>query len=341
MRGSVTFVKWLFVLTLFCGTMWLTHGQASAAPSNCTGNKITSGGSTTAIALTSGFDPTALAAGGVISAVITGSCKNLSGSSPGTVTLTFNAGTYFNSGFGYRGILCSLCAGPSPANTLYYQLLKSDGITQIGSGGTVVITCSTGDCTTGTAGSYTYTFYAQVVQPIAASSLNDAQVGSYTDAAMTVNVTGSGDSSPATITDAVNGTVVQACTISNGSNVGFGSYNPVTLAAAQVATGSVIVTCTRGSSGVTLTLSSGNNSGSATAPSTRAMKGVSFGNVISYDIFEDSGYATRFPTTAVAESITGGINAPSTLSLFGQIPATPQDVTIDTYSDQVTAIVNF
>jgi spore coat protein U-like protein len=293
------------------------------------------------MALGATFEPTALMPGGVVSAVITGTCKNLSGASPGTVTLTFNAGTYYSSGFGYRGILCALCAGPSPYNTLYYQLFKTDGITPLSSGGTVVLTCSTGDCTSGGAGTYSYTFYGQLAQPVATTSLNDSQVGSYTDTAMTINVTGAGDTSPATVTVSMSGSAAQSCTIGTGSNIAFGAYNPVSLAGVTNATGSLVVTCTRSSSGVTLTLSGGNNGGNATAPSTRAMKGASFSNYISYDVFEDAGYATRFPTTAVAESIAGGITAPSSLSLFGQIPSLAQDVNVDAYSDLITATVNF
>ena len=71
------------------------------------------------------------------------------------------------------------------------------------------------------------------------------------------------------------------------------------------------------------------------------MIGAVHGNFISYDIFETAAYATRFPTTAVAQTITGGVTTPSGISLFGQIPAAPQDVSVDSYSDTVLTTVNF
>lgn len=333
-------VRCFTIVALCCAAMYATHGRALAV-TNCSANKEISGATTGSIALGTTFDPTALVAGSQIQGSIQGSCKNLTGSAPGTVVLTFNAGGSYSSGFALRGMLCSTCAGPSPFNTLYYKLFQSDGVTPITNGQNITITCSTGNCTSGTSGTFTYTFYGQIAQPVAASSLNDAQLGSYSDASMSVSVTGSGDTSPGTAAFTVTGSVIQACTVSWVGDVSFGSYDPVTVAAVTDAAGSVLVTCTRSSAGVTLTLSAGNNSANATTPSTRAMKGLSSANYLSYDIFEDSGHATRFPITAIAETIAGGITSPSTIGLFGEIPATPQDVNIDTYKDQVTATVNF
>lgn len=139
----------------------------------------------------------------------------------------------------------------------------------------------------------------------------------------------------------VSATVTQNCTISTTTNVGFGSYDPVTISAAITTNGVVRVTCTKGASGITLTLNGGSNSASATAPDTRAMKGTTNANYLSYDIYEDSGYATRFPTTAVAETVSGGITTPTNVTLYGKIKAAAQDVSVDSYSDTVQATVNF
>lgn len=139
----------------------------------------------------------------------------------------------------------------------------------------------------------------------------------------------------------VSASVTQNCKISNTANITFGSYDPVTVAAVTQSTGSVSVTCTKGASGITFTLNGGSNSASATSPDTRAMKGTTNGNYLSYDVYETSGYATRFPVTAVAETVSGGITTPTTISLYGQIKAAAQDVSIDSYNDTLSATVNF
>jgi spore coat protein U-like protein len=137
----------------------------------------------------------------------------------------------------------------------------------------------------------------------------------------------------------VSATVTQNCTISTTTNIAFGAYDPVTVSAVTNATGAVKLTCTKAATGITLTLNAG--TGTPTAPDTRAMKGATNGNFLSYDIFETGAFATRFPTTPVAETVAGGITAPTTVSLFGQIKAAAQDVSVDTYTDTVQATVNF
>jgi len=139
----------------------------------------------------------------------------------------------------------------------------------------------------------------------------------------------------------VSATVTQNCTISTTTNVAFGAYDPVTVSAVTDATGAVKLTCTKAATGITLTLNGGGHSGSAVAPDTRAMVGATNGDFLSYDIYETGSYATRFPTTPVSETVSGGITTPTTVSLFGQIKAAPQDVSVDTYSDSVQATVNF
>lgn len=336
MRDAVRAARWLLAGALFCVAVLAARGTAEAAASNCTANQLTSGGATNSIALGSTFMPPALASGTPISATLSGSCKKLTANS---VNLKFGNGTYYSAGFGYRGVFCAGCAGPSPYNAVYYQIYESDGVTPFPASG-VTIACS-GDCTTNGGSSYSYTVYFQIVTPSALTSLNDAQIGSYSEAALVATITGSGDTSPATYNNALSAGVTQDCVLSVITNIGFGAYNPLTVVLATPATGSVQVTCTRGSSGVTFSVGAGNNSANATAPSTRAMVGVTHGDYLSYDIFEDSGYATRYPTSAIAESVTGGITLPSSISLYGQIPLPAQNVSADSYSDSVLTTVNF
>jgi spore coat protein U-like protein len=337
MRDAVRVARWVVVGALFCAAVFATHGRAEAAPpANCTSNQLVSGGSTDSVALDSSFMPPALAPGTAISAVLSGNCKHLTANS---VNIQLGNGTYYSAGFGYRGVFCAGCAGPSPYNDVYYQVYESDGVTPFPAGG-VDVACS-GNCTTGGGSSYSYTVYFQIVTPNAITSLNDAQIGSYSDATVTATITGSGETTPGTYNNAISAGVVQDCGLSVVTNIGFGAYNPLTVSAPTEATGGIQITCTRGSSGITFAVGAGNNSTHATAPSTRAMVGATLGDYLSYDIFEDSGYATRYPTTAIAESITGGITAPSTLNMYGQIPLPAQNVSADSYSDSVLTTVNF
>ena len=139
----------------------------------------------------------------------------------------------------------------------------------------------------------------------------------------------------------VSASVAQNCHMTVTTNVAFGAYDPVTVSAVTNATGALTVTCTKAASGVTLTLNGGANSTHAASPQTRAMVGTTNGDFLSYDVFEDSGYATRFPTTAVPETISGGITTPTTISIYGEIPAAAQDVSVDTYNDTILATLNF
>ena len=95
-------------------------------------------------------------------------------------------------------------------------------------------------------------------QPVAATSLNDSQIGSYSDtnlkATATPTTAGTASTSNAVATTA---TVIQFCTISTKTNIAFGAYDPLTVSGVTDNTGVVTVTCTRGNSGITLTVGAG------------------------------------------------------------------------------------
>jgi spore coat protein U-like protein len=331
LRDAVRTRSWLLGAALLCVWMLLSHGRAAAA-GTCT---VTETSAAVTNSLTLGaFDPTALAAGTAITGTISGNCKKLTAN---TVVITFSNGSNYTGT--NRAMKCAACAGPTPFFLLQYQLFETNGTTVFPTAG-VTVTCTT-TCTGNPNGTYTYNFVGQILQPVAASSLNDAQIGSYSDATLTATVTGNG--APAVVTPdiATTATVAVNCTISTTTDIGFGAYNPLTVASVTDSTGVVTVTCTRGNSGITVAVNGGNNAAHATTPQTRAMIGATSGNYLSYDIFETAAYATRFPTTAVAETIPTGITTPTLLSLFGQIPAAAQDVSIDTYSDSVQVTVNF
>jgi len=319
----------LFGAAFLVALMLLFHGSASAAGPSCAKPTVT------ALALGTTFEPPALVAGTQIAGTVTGTCKNDAANS---LTITFSNGANFTGGI--RAMKCTACAGPTPYFLLQYQLYETGGTIVFPSGG-VVVTCTT-SCTGTGNGTYTLGFVARILAPVAGTSFNDSQKGSYSDTTLTATATPTTTGTAKTSANiSTTATVVQFCTIATTTNIAFGAYDPLAAASVTNSTGVVTITCTRGNSGITLTVGAGGHAANATAPSTRAMIGAVHGNFISYDIFETSAYATRFPTTAVAETISGGTTTPSPISLFGQIPAARQDVSVDSYSDTVLTTVNF
>jgi spore coat protein U-like protein len=154
----------------------------------------------------------------------------------------------------------------------------------------------------------------------------------------------------ATTSIAVSASVSQACSISTVSGVAFGNYDPIAAnaTAALNATGSITVTCSKGAKGLTI----GIDMGAQPAGQQRQMKGASGSSLLQYNIFQPPSAipntACTFPGTTAWTNTTGGMltleTAPSkvarTYSVCGSIPG-GQDVTVEGYTDTVTATLNF
>ena len=152
----------------------------------------------------------------------------------------------------------------------------------------------------------------------------------------------------------VTATVSQNCLISTNA-VAFGAYDPVvtnsSTGAALNGTGSVSVTCTRSSTGVTTTL----GLGASASGSTRRMVGGSSGAFLTYELYQPSATtpaaACTFPGTTVWSTSGGGVftpsgvadwgaSSPKTFNVCGSVPR-GQDVSADSYTDSVVATINF
>jgi spore coat protein U-like protein len=134
----------------------------------------------------------------------------------------------------------------------------------------------------------------------------------------------------------VSATVSKNCSITT-SAVAFGSYDPVVANATTDldASGSVVVTCTKGA-GTRIDLGLGGNA----SGSTRRMAGG--GDFLTYELYQDSTRSTVWGsgagsgmTIAVAPS-----KAARTFTVYGRIPA-GQDVSAASYNDSVVATINF
>lgn len=155
-------------------------------------------------------------------------------------------------------------------------------------------------------------------------------------ASMLLAVSGAAFAGTATTTVGVSANIANNCTVGNVSAIAF-TYDPISGSAA-VATGTIDVTCTSGAPW-TLDLNKGQNSGSPPpASQNRAMKSGS--NLLGYDIYSDFGHTTVWLTGAGSNVPGTGTGTAQTQTMYGQIPAS-QNVPAGTYTDTVTATVNF
>lgn len=148
---------------------------------------------------------------------------------------------------------------------------------------------------------------------------------------------GSAHAGSATTSLAISATVINNCTIST-SAVAFGSYDPVVAnASANLdSTGSITVACTKGAT-ATIGLNTGSN---ASGTARRLADGTS--NYLTYEIYKDSSRTSVWGnsggdlhTPPVAPN-----KSPRTFTAYARVTSN-QDVPAGSYTDTVTATVNF
>ena len=141
----------------------------------------------------------------------------------------------------------------------------------------------------------------------------------------------------ATTNLSVTATVGPNCTISTAT-VAFPAYDPVVANAStnDDGTGSVIITCTRGTTatiglGVGLNVSAGQ----------MRMKDATT-DYLNYALYQDSGRATVWGNSGAGllSPVAAPDKNPRTFTVYGRIPS-GQDVPAGSYSDTVVATVNF
>ncbi|HET9393309.1 MAG TPA: spore coat U domain-containing protein [Candidatus Rubrimentiphilum sp.] len=148
------------------------------------------------------------------------------------------------------------------------------------------------------------------------------------------------DAGSSTGTLTVTASVAQKCILSSPT-LAFGSYDPVVTnnSANLDATTTITVTCTKGATGITLGFGNSANAPTGCAAPQRCLVGAVHSNYLNYQLYSDSGHSSVW-TTAISESVTGGITTPTSVTIYGRVPPT-QDVNVDTYSDTVVATVNY
>lgn len=144
----------------------------------------------------------------------------------------------------------------------------------------------------------------------------------------------------------ISATVIINCTISTAP-VAFGNYDPVgangTVAQPLDATGSVIVACTKGASGLRIDLNNGLNGAVAPAMGTTTTRTMNNGaNYLDYELFSNAARTTVWGSGAVNGLAIA--NAPSkaarTFTVYGRVPG-GQDASALAFADTVVATINY
>lgn len=135
----------------------------------------------------------------------------------------------------------------------------------------------------------------------------------------------------------VTATISANCTISNTA-VAFGGYDPIVTHASNPrdATGTVVTTCTSGSS-PTIALDQGASPASGSSATAPVRQMASGDNRLRYELYSDA-YTTVWSNTGVTTPITDGTAKINTV--YGRIPGA-QNKPVGGYSDTVTATVTF
>ena len=147
-----------------------------------------------------------------------------------------------------------------------------------------------------------------------------------------------GGASPQTTNLAVGATVIAKCTVTSPTPLNFGGYDPVVTnrtADLDVTSNALAVSCTRGAPGVTVTLDLGKNA----VGSTRFLSDGAT-HTLQYEIYTSSARTTIWNATN-SVSYTSTSMASSTLPVNGRIPGGQDAFTAASYTDTITATVNF
>jgi len=172
-----------------------------------------------------------------------------------------------------------------------------------------------------TAGTYISTFAG-----------TDAEITVASNYTTTPSTCGTGNASAFSFT--ANAAVTKTCTITAANNLNFGT--PASLLTANVDATTTLQTQCTNSTAFQIGLDNGQNA----SGTTRRMLGSS-GDLITYELYQDSGRTTRWGNTVNSDTVTGtGNGAVQTNTVYGRVAAqaTP---TPGTYTDTITVSVTY
>ncbi len=126
-----------------------------------------------------------------------------------------------------------------------------------------------------------------------------------------------------------------SCTVSSVASVSFGAYDVFTTLPNNNGIGSITIRCTGGGRANIVMLSTGQSNSYAS----RVMK--SGANLLNYNLYTSAARNVVWGDgTGGSSTMSAAANRSTTLNIFGRIPAR-QDAAVGTYTDSITATVNF
>lgn len=138
-----------------------------------------------------------------------------------------------------------------------------------------------------------------------------------------------------TTTFQVTATISASCSVT-ASNLGFGSYNPLS-GSLLTGTSTVTANCTS-STPYTIGLDAGSAPG-ATVTTRRMQSG---GNELNYSLFRDAARSLNWGNTPGVDTVAGtGTGGAQAITVYGAVPASQTSLPPASYSDTVTATINF
>jgi len=141
-------------------------------------------------------------------------------------------------------------------------------------------------------------------------------------------------------------TVPRSCKITIAGSFNFGNYDPVVANASAplnvTVPAFISVYCTKGTPSAWVGLNTGINSSHALAGAQHAASDGK-GNYVGYEFYQDPTFTTVWGNTQATAPTFGPFNSakiPATAHIYGRAPA-GQDIPAGTYTDTITATVNF
>lgn len=128
----------------------------------------------------------------------------------------------------------------------------------------------------------------------------------------------------------VQAAVIANCSVAPSTGINFNQYDP-TSPTDTTATGTVTITCTKGTS---------YNTYLAFAPGDTVRQMTAGANVLPYQVYSDSGYSSAYPSANPASPTVASSNAATPITLYGKIAA-GVDVPVANYAQTLKFTIEY
>jgi spore coat protein U-like protein len=139
----------------------------------------------------------------------------------------------------------------------------------------------------------------------------------------------------------VTANVTATCSIATAA-LAFGAYDPVVAHATlpNDATGSIVVRCTKGASGIYIDLDGGKHNAGAQR---QMVHGTNSAVLLPYEVYKETGRTSVWGTgdSGTTNPVANGSGADVSVVMFGRIPAAQTQAISGTYTDTLVSTIHF